>query len=166
MRVAEHTNSVAQHQAPAEATASSIGSELKCCVTLRSTQPRYRLSLNGFPDVRIGVDHMPTAELETTVAGHFQTHPDADIYRCPPGLGVSSPPGCSVNSEKTQFDTQAPSLASLRRNLTLDRGFGAQRAALTRHYALSAPSPPHPGQPPSSPTCTIAYEWAHRMARA
>jgi hypothetical protein len=42
-------------------------------------------------------------------------------------------PGCSVNSEKTQFDTQAPSLANLRRKLPLDRGLGPQRPARTRH---------------------------------
>jgi transposase len=28
------------------------------------------------------------ADLETTPADHFETHPDADIYRSLPGLGV------------------------------------------------------------------------------
>jgi hypothetical protein len=28
--------------------------------------------IERFPDVGIGVDHMPTAELETTAAGHFK----------------------------------------------------------------------------------------------
>src|SRR6185437_8709536 len=28
------------------------------------------------------------AELETALAEHFETHPDADIYRSLPGLGV------------------------------------------------------------------------------
>jgi hypothetical protein len=100
--------------------------------------------IERFPDVGIDVDHMPTAELETTAAGHFQTHHHADLYRCPPGLGVISPPGCSVNSEKTQFDTQAPSLARLRRNLTLDRGRGAQRAALTRYLCPVSTKPSAP----------------------
>jgi transposase IS116/IS110/IS902 family protein len=36
----------------------------------------------------IGELNRQIAELETSLAAHFETHPDADIYRSLPGLGV------------------------------------------------------------------------------
>jgi len=49
--------------------------------------------------------------LETELATHFETHPDADIYRSLPGLGVILGPGCSVNSGTTRTVTPPPSVA-------------------------------------------------------
>ena len=51
------------------------------------------------------------AELETSLAEHFDTHPDADIYRSLPGLGVVL--GARVLGElgTTRTATPTPSLA-------------------------------------------------------
>ena len=50
-------------------------------------------------------------ELEAVLAEHFEKHPDADIYRSLPGLGVVLGPGCSVSSGTTRTDTALPSVA-------------------------------------------------------
>lgn len=50
-------------------------------------------------------------ELEAELATHFESHPDADIYRSLPGLGVILGPGCSVSSGTTPTATPPPSLA-------------------------------------------------------
>jgi hypothetical protein len=54
------------------------------------------------------------SDLETTLANHFEKHPDADIYRSLPGLGVilgARAPGRSVSSGTTRTDTPKQSLA-------------------------------------------------------
>ena len=53
--------------------------------------------------------------LETELATHFDAHPDADIYRSLPGLGVILAPGCSVSSGTTRTDTPPPSVAKTTR---------------------------------------------------
>ena len=51
------------------------------------------------------------SDLETTLANHFEKHPDADIYRSLPGLGVIL--GARVLGEfgTTRTDTPTQSLA-------------------------------------------------------
>ena len=66
------------------------------------------------------------SELETTLAEHFETHPDADIYLSLPGLGVVL--GARVLGEfgddPNRYTT--PSLAKLRRNITPDHRVGQE----------------------------------------
>ena len=51
------------------------------------------------------------ADLEAELSTHFETHPDADIYRSLPGLVSSSAPGCLVSSGTTRTATPPPSVA-------------------------------------------------------
>ena len=62
------------------------------------------------------------AELETTLAEHFETHPDADIYLSLPGLGVVL--GARVLGEfgDDPTATPTPSLAETTPELHPDRG--------------------------------------------
>ena len=50
-------------------------------------------------------------DLETELAAHFETHPDADIYRSLPGLGVILGARVSVSSGTTRIGTPPPSVA-------------------------------------------------------
>ena len=50
-------------------------------------------------------------DLEAELATHFETHPDADIYRSLPGLGVILGAGCSVSSGTTRTATPMVSVA-------------------------------------------------------
>ncbi len=52
-------------------------------------------------------------DLEAELATHFEAHPDADIYRSLPGLGVILGAGCSVNSGTTRTATPPPSVAKI-----------------------------------------------------
>jgi transposase len=73
-------------------------------------------------------------ELETTLAEHFETHPDADIYRCLPGLGVVL--GARVLGEFGD-DPDRYTDAKSRRNYAgtspLTVASGKKRAVLARH---------------------------------
>jgi len=74
------------------------------------------------------------AELETSLAEHFETHPDADIYRSLPGLGVVL--GARVLGEFGD-DPNRYTDAKSRRNYAgtspLTVASGKKRAALARH---------------------------------
>jgi transposase len=74
------------------------------------------------------------AELETSLAAHFETHPDADIYRSLPGLGVVL--GARVLGEFGD-DPNRYTDAKSRRNYAgtspLTVASGKKRAVLARH---------------------------------
>jgi transposase len=74
------------------------------------------------------------AELETSLAEHFETHPDADIYRSLPGLGVVL--GARVLGEFGDDPNRYPDAKS-RRNYAgtspLTVASGKKRAVLARH---------------------------------
>ena len=74
------------------------------------------------------------AELETNLATHFETHPDADIYRSLPGLGVVL--GARVLGEFGD-DPNRYTDAKSRRNYAgtspLTVASGKKRAVLARH---------------------------------
>ena len=74
------------------------------------------------------------AELETSLAEHFETHPDADIYRSLPGLGVVL--GARVLGEFGD-DPNRYTDAKSRRNYAgtspLTVASGKKRAVLARH---------------------------------
>ena len=74
------------------------------------------------------------AELETSLADHFETHPDADIYRSLPGLGVVL--GARVLGEFGD-DPNRYTDAKSRRNYAgtspLTVASGKKRAVLARH---------------------------------
>jgi transposase len=74
------------------------------------------------------------AQLETTLAQHFETHPDADIYRSLPGLGVVL--GARVLGEFGD-DPNRYTDAKSRRNYAgtspLTVASGKKRAVLARH---------------------------------
>ena len=74
------------------------------------------------------------AELETSLAEHFETHPDADIYRSLPGLGVVL--GARVLGELGD-DPNRYTDAKSRRNYAgtspLTVASGKKRAVLARH---------------------------------
>lgn len=73
-------------------------------------------------------------ELETALADHFEKHPDADIYRSLPGLGVVL--GARVLGEFGD-DPNRYSTAKCRKNYAgtspLTIASGRKRAALARH---------------------------------
>jgi transposase len=73
-------------------------------------------------------------ELETALAGHFETHPDADIYRSLPGLGVIL--GARVLGEFGD-DPNRYTTAKCRKNYAgtspLTVASGKKRAVLARH---------------------------------
>ena len=73
-------------------------------------------------------------ELETSLAEHFETHPDADIYRSLPGLGVVL--GARVLGEFGD-DPNRYTDAKSRRNYAgtspLTVASGKKRAVLARH---------------------------------
>jgi transposase len=74
------------------------------------------------------------AELETALAEHFETHPDADIYRSLPGLGVVL--GARVLGEFGD-DPNRYTSAKCRKNYAgtspLTVASGKKRAVLARH---------------------------------
>ncbi len=74
------------------------------------------------------------AELETALAAHFETHPDADIYRSLPGLGVVL--GARVLGEFGDDPNRYTSVKS-RKNYAgtspLTVASGRKRAVLARH---------------------------------
>jgi transposase len=73
-------------------------------------------------------------ELETTLAEHFETHPDADIYRCLPGLGVVL--GARVLGEfgdDPDRYTDAKSCRNYAGTSPLTVASGKKRAVLARH---------------------------------
>ncbi len=74
------------------------------------------------------------AELETALAEHFETHPDADIYRSQPGLGVVL--GARVLGEFGD-DPNRYTSAKCRKNYAgtspLTVASGKKRAVLARH---------------------------------
>ena len=79
-------------------------------------------------------------ELETKLAEHFETHPDADIYLSLPGLGVIL--GARVLGEFRDDPTDAPDPKSPQkqpRNLTPDRRVGQETCCA---------GPPRAQQPP------------------
>ncbi len=73
-------------------------------------------------------------ELETALAAHFETHPDADIYRSLPGLGVVL--GARVLGEFGD-DPNRYTTAKSRKNYAgtspLTVASGKKRAVLARH---------------------------------
>ena len=74
------------------------------------------------------------AELETTLAEHFETHPDADIYRSLPGLGVVL--GARVLGEfgdDPNRYTDAKSRKNYAGTSPLTVASGKKRAVLARH---------------------------------
>ena len=74
------------------------------------------------------------AELETTLAAHFETHPDADIYRSLPGLGVVL--GARVLGEfgdDPNRYTDAKSRKNYAGTSPLTVASGKKRAVLARH---------------------------------
>src|ERR1700694_3074918 len=74
------------------------------------------------------------AELETALAAHFETHPDADIYRSLPGLGVVL--GARVLGEfgdDPNRYTNAKSRKHYAGPSPLTIGSGKKRAVLPRH---------------------------------
>jgi transposase len=81
----------------------------------------------------IGELNRQIAGLEASLAEHFETHPDADIYLSQPRLGIVL--GARVLGEfgDDPIDTPAPSLAKIRPNLTTNSGAGKKRAVLARH---------------------------------
>ena len=74
------------------------------------------------------------SELETSLAAHFETHPDADIYLSPPGLGVIL--GARVLGEFGD-DPNRYTTAKSRKNYAgtspLTVASGKKRAVLARH---------------------------------
>ncbi|MCV7076513.1 transposase, partial [Mycobacterium szulgai] len=74
------------------------------------------------------------SELETSLAAHFETHPDADIYRSLPGLGVVL--GARVLGEFGD-DPNRYTTAKCRKNYAgtspLTIASGKKRAVLARH---------------------------------
>jgi transposase len=73
-------------------------------------------------------------ELETTLAAHFETHPDADIYRSLPGLGVIL--GARVLGEfgdDPNRYTDAKSRKNYAGTSPLTIASGKKRAVLARH---------------------------------
>ena len=116
-------------------------------------------------------------ELETTLAEHFETHPDADIYRSLPGLGVVL--GARVLGEfgdDPNRYTDAKSRKNYAGTSPLTVASGKKRAVLARHVrnrrlydaidqwafcalttspgarALLRPAPRRRRHPPPSPT--------------
>lgn len=79
------------------------------------------------------------AELETALADHFETHPDADIYRSLPGLGVVL--GARVLGEFGD-DPNRFTTAKCRKNYAgtspLTVASGRKRAVLARHVRKNA----------------------------
>ena len=74
------------------------------------------------------------SELETTLAEHFETHPDADIYRSLPGLGVVL--GARVLGEfgdDPNRYTDAKSRKNYAGTSPLTIASGKKRAVLARH---------------------------------
>src|SRR6201997_4217958 len=118
------------------------------------------------------------AELETSLAEHFETHPDADIYRSLPGLGVVL--GARVLGEFGD-DPNRYTDAKSRRNYAgtspLTVASGKKRAVLARHvrnrrlydavdpWAFFALTPPPPAPPSSRPHRT-AGDLHHQALRA
>jgi hypothetical protein len=130
------------------------------------------------------------SELETTLANHFETHPDADIYLSQPGLGDVL--GARVLGEFGD-DPNGYTDAKSRRNYAgtspLTVASGKKRAVLARHVrnrrlydaidhwalcALSASPGPGPTTTNTAPpaTCTTKpcapiysehTAWAHRQ---
>jgi len=74
------------------------------------------------------------SELETTLANHFETHPDADIYRSLPGLGVIL--GARVLGEfgdDPNRYTNAKSRKNYAGTSPLTIASGKKKAVLARH---------------------------------
>jgi hypothetical protein len=88
----------------------------------------------------IAILNIQIAELEAVLAAHFETHPDADIYRSLPGLGVVL--GARVLGEFGDDPNRSSSAKcpkNLRRNLAIDRRVGSQTCRA---------GPPRPQQTP------------------
>jgi transposase len=82
----------------------------------------------------IGELNRQIAELETSLAEHFETHPDADIYRSLPGLGVVL--GARVLGEfgdDPNRYTDAKSRKNYAGTSPLTIASGRKRAVLARH---------------------------------
>jgi transposase len=82
----------------------------------------------------IGELNRQIAELETSLAAHFETHPDADIYRSLPGLGVVL--GARVLGEfgdDPNRYTDAKSRKNYAGTSPLTIASGKKRAVLARH---------------------------------
>ncbi|MBP2455252.1 transposase [Mycolicibacterium lutetiense] len=71
------------------------------------------------------------AALEAELATHFETHPDADIYRSLPGLGVIL--GARVLGEFGDDPTRYTTAKSPPENRPLPISSGKKHAVLARH---------------------------------
>ena len=109
----------------------------RCAPSSSPHPPRSRRRSGPPPRAAVGIIaelNRQIAELEAALADHFETHPDADIYRSLPGLGVVL--GARVLGEfgdDPNRYTDAKSRKNYAGTSPLTVASGTKRAVLARH---------------------------------